>query len=228
MIVLALAPPSIAVVSFDLRCPTLIPKVETGRPGSSLHPSRSKQAFNAPRRHTPSFEIPIASDARPRQTSRGFLPWRFADAGSGVRRATSIGPASANLHRSGRPSAVPKLRRRLWHGEQGMPSARRNCTKARMVCPSCQSVAIGVVDLGPKSKPKSAHPVSIRGTLRGRHERWVRDAVDVGSASDESACLRTAKSYGPDASTLASSLRSDLQATVTNKPDHRGDYEGNR
>src|ERR1700761_9618545 len=101
MIVLALAPPSIAVVSFDLRCPTLIPKVETGRPGSSLHPSRSKQAFNAPRRHTPSFEIPIASDARPRQTSRGFLPWRFADAGSGVRRATSIGPASANLHNSG-------------------------------------------------------------------------------------------------------------------------------
>src|ERR1700761_5096231 len=101
MIVLALAPPSIAVVSFDLRCPTLIPKVETGRPGSSLHPSRSKQAFNAPRRHTPSFEIPIASDARPRQPSRGFLPWRFACAGSGVRRATSIGPASANLHTSG-------------------------------------------------------------------------------------------------------------------------------
>src|ERR1700722_17539310 len=35
-----------------------------------------------------------------------------------------------------------------------------------------------------------------------------RDAVDAGGASDEGACLRTAKSCGPDASTPASSLRS--------------------
>jgi hypothetical protein len=34
-----------------------------------------------------------------------------------------------------------------------------------------------------------------------------RDAVDAGGASDEGAGLRTAKSCGPDASTLASSLR---------------------
>src|SRR5260370_2605403 len=32
---------------------------------------------------------------------RGFLHWRFAYAGPGVRRATVMGPASANLHRSG-------------------------------------------------------------------------------------------------------------------------------
>jgi hypothetical protein len=32
-----------------------------------------------------------------------------------------------------------------------------------------------------------------------------RDAMDAGGASDESACLRTAKSCGPDAPTLASS-----------------------
>jgi hypothetical protein len=31
---------------------------------------------------------------------RGFLHWRFAYAGPGVRRATVMGPASANLHRS--------------------------------------------------------------------------------------------------------------------------------
>jgi hypothetical protein len=37
MIMLALAPPSIAVVSFDHRCTTPIPHVATGRPGSSLH-----------------------------------------------------------------------------------------------------------------------------------------------------------------------------------------------
>src|SRR3954465_4783331 len=41
--------------------------------------------------------------------------------------------------------------------------------------------------------------------------------------------MRTAKSCGPDASTLASSFAEViLLATVTNKPDHRGDHEGNR
>ena len=52
-----------------------------------------------------------------------------------------------------------------------------------------------------------------------------RDVVDAAGAADESACLRTAKSCGPDASTPASSLRSDPQATVTNKPDRRGEHE---
>jgi len=46
-----------------------------------------------------------------------------------------------------------------------------NGTKELTICPSCQSVAIGSVDLDPKSKPKSAYPVPIRGALRGRHER---------------------------------------------------------
>src|SRR5580692_12466735 len=100
MIMLALALPSIAVVSLDHHCPTPIPHLATGRPGSSLHPSPSKQAFNAPRQQTASVEIPIASDARPRHTSRGFLPWRFAYAGPGARGATIMGPASANLHNS--------------------------------------------------------------------------------------------------------------------------------
>src|SRR6202163_1155092 len=45
-------------------------------------------------------QIPIASDAPPHHTSRGFLHWRFAYAGPGVRRATIMGPASANLHNS--------------------------------------------------------------------------------------------------------------------------------
>ena len=39
---------------------------------------------------------------------------------------------------------------------------------------------------------------------------------------------RTAKSCGPDAPTLASSLRRESQATVANKPGHRGEREGNR
>src|SRR5665647_2549579 len=38
--------------------------------------------------------------------------------------------------------------------------------------------------------------------------------------------MRTAKSCGPDASTLALSLRKSFpQATVTKKPDHRGELE---
>jgi hypothetical protein len=52
-------------------------------------------------------------------------------------------------------------------------------SNALLICPSCQSVAIGTIDLDPKSKPKYAYPVPIRGAFRGRHGRWVRDAVDV-------------------------------------------------
>ena len=47
-------------------------------------------------------QIPIAQAAPTTSPSRGFLHWRFAYAGPGVRRATFMGPASANLHRSGR------------------------------------------------------------------------------------------------------------------------------
>src|SRR5882724_12914115 len=36
-------------------------------------------------------QIPIASDASPRHTSRGFLHWRFAYAGPGVRGAVIMG-----------------------------------------------------------------------------------------------------------------------------------------
>ena len=46
----------------------------------------------------------------PRQTSRGFLPWRFSDAGPAVRRDHRAGPASENLHKIGsgdRPFRCP-------------------------------------------------------------------------------------------------------------------------
>jgi hypothetical protein len=38
-----------------------------------------------------------------------------------------------------------------------------------------------------------------------------RDAMDAGGAKDESVCLRTAKSCGPDAPTPASSQRRQLR-----------------
>src|ERR1700722_13560148 len=55
--------------------------------------------------------------------------------------------------------------------------------------------------------------------------------MDAGGAADESANLRTAKSCGPDASMVGVKLAMMLRitpATVTTKPDHRGEYEGNR
>jgi hypothetical protein len=52
--------------------------------------------------------------------------------------------------------------------------------------------------------------------------------MDAAGAADEGACSRTAKSCGPDVSTLASSWQSDLPAMVTKKPDHQGEHEGNR
>jgi hypothetical protein len=55
--------------------------------------------------------------------------------------------------------------------------------------------------------------------------------MDASCATDESALLRTEKSCGPDASMVGVKLVMMLRiirATVTTKPDHRGEYEGNR
>ena len=48
--------------------------------------------------------------------------------------------------------------------------------------------------------------------------------MDEGGADDESACSRTAKTCGPDAPTLASSLRSDPRNDGGKKADHRGEH----
>ena len=65
---------------------------------------------------TANAKIPIVSDARLHQTSRGFLPWRFAYAGPGVRRPTFMGPPSANLHKSCLNGLVQTLP--LWPDQQ--------------------------------------------------------------------------------------------------------------
>jgi hypothetical protein len=52
-----------------------------------------------------------------------------------------------------------------------------------------------------------AIPAQHRGAFRDRHGRRAGDAMDAGGAKDEGATLRTAKSCGPDAPTLASSSR---------------------
>jgi hypothetical protein len=72
----------------------------SGRPSSSAPRSILKQAFHRLRQQTASLEIPIASDAPPRSTPAvsylGGLPTPALRA----RRATVMGPASANLHKS--------------------------------------------------------------------------------------------------------------------------------
>jgi hypothetical protein len=72
-----------------------------------------------------------------------------------------------------------------------------------------------------------------RGALRGRHERWEGDAMDAAASGARIArgrmmLMRTAKTCGPDAPTLASSLRQYPQATVAKEPGHRGEPGGNR
>src|ERR1700728_867466 len=92
----------IAVLPFD---PSLraTGSAHYDRPTGFVTPSIAAQTrFNAIPQQTASAEIPIASDAHPRHTSRGFLPCRFAYAGPRVRRATVVGPPSANLHKGGR------------------------------------------------------------------------------------------------------------------------------
>src|ERR1700677_2962703 len=98
----------IAVLPFDLRCAPPVLPITIGRPGSSPPRSLPKRDFNAIPQQTASAEIPIASsNAHPRHTSRGFLPCRFAYAGPRVRRATVVGPPSANLHIT-RPSLTER------------------------------------------------------------------------------------------------------------------------
>jgi hypothetical protein len=77
----------------------------------------------------------------------------------------------------------------------------RNNTNAQMICPSCQSVAIGIVDRYLKSKAESAGLAPPEGRIAIVTDAG-RDAVDARRASDEGIGLRTAKSCGPDASTL--------------------------
>ncbi|MGY2903689.1 hypothetical protein ACVWVY_002710 [Bradyrhizobium sp. URHC0002] len=59
------------------RCAAPVLPIAIGRPSSPPHRPLPKQPVNAPRKQTACAEIPIASDAKPPHTSRGFLPWRL-------------------------------------------------------------------------------------------------------------------------------------------------------
>src|SRR6266700_3813160 len=87
MTMLAVAPPWTTASSINLCCATPVLPVAIGQLSSPPLRSLPKELLNARRQQITSAENPIASDALLRPTSRGFLPWRFADAGPGVRGA---------------------------------------------------------------------------------------------------------------------------------------------
>jgi len=67
---------------------------------------------------------------------------------------------------------------------------------------------------------------SKRDASADRHETWSRLRWTWAARFEDDACgLRTAKSCGPDAPTLASSLAVMIRgATVAIKPGHRGEH----
>src|SRR5882724_3923329 len=58
--------------------------------------------------------------------------------------------------------------------------------------------------------------------------QWTRAASGARERARRMMLTRTAKSCGPDAPTLASSLRGNSQAMVAKEPGHQGEHEGNR
>ncbi len=87
--------------------------------------------------------------------------------------------------------------------------------------------------LAPSGKsPLPARPVSprSRGALRGRHERWVWNAVDVPVRSDEThRCGRRSRVVlTPRRWRQVLEKLTLLWMTGARKPDPRGDHEGNR
>jgi hypothetical protein len=80
------------------------------------------------------------------------------------------------------------------HRSHPLPQGERGRTRAQLICPTGTSRKIvsspidkniSLFPTGKSSLYKLALSRLIRGALRGRHERWVRDAVDV------AACRRT-------------------------------------
>ena len=111
-------------------------------------------------------------------------------------------------------------------GRRGLPDGQITASSdCPLSIPLCKNISLHA---RPKSNPYFPPSRPTEGRI-AIVTNAGRDAVDAGGASDEGVGLRTAKSCGPDASTLAFKLVAATPlATVTRKPDHRGEREGNR
>jgi len=122
---LAVALPRTIASSINLRRATPVLPIAIGRPSSLPHRPLPKQPVNPPRQQTARDEIPIAPDAPHCPTSRGFLPWRFADAGPGVRRATVMGRHPKTFTNSEVVASIDHLigasNQRRWYFEAERP-----------------------------------------------------------------------------------------------------------
>ena len=99
---LAVALLTIVAVSYHRRRLTPIPPLATGRTASTRLRSSAEKAPNPPRQNTGSVQIPIAPDAPPSPHLPRFPPLEVCvRRPPGARRATFVGPPSANLHKSG-------------------------------------------------------------------------------------------------------------------------------
>ncbi len=99
--------------------------------------------------------------------------------------------------------------------------------KSPKTCPA-PSRKIFRFAIGANHLPVRRCPVPLRGALRNVTNA-ERDAVDADGAEDEQRRMRTAKSCGPDAPTLASSLREVTFADDGGKKaGRRGEHEGSR
>jgi hypothetical protein len=161
--------------------------------------------------------------------------WRGLD-------AETIGPRDtpcSSRARSRSPSSLGPGFAKRYYAPHRIRDTRRNDSRCLTrlsprqsdlpVVPTCRSSP--TLRASPNQTHRPRHPAPAGGAFRDRHGRWARDAVDAFGARDECTDKRTAKSCGPDASTLASSGRRcfvSWPAMVTRKPDHQGEREGNR
>jgi hypothetical protein len=168
---------------------------------------------------------PVSFEARIRSRLRmtGICRWRERhpeEAPTGPRKARPDDRLRAVSKDVSRGGINPRLRSFLIppHFAQSI---------SQLICPSCQCVAGHFAcDVGQIRCTDSAVP---RSSKRGasRSSRTLGAGCD-GRMDTRRRCasMRTAKSCGPDASTPASSCVNRFRAaTVTRKPDHRGEHE---
>ena len=196
---------------------------KTGRPSSAVMP-RESGASSIPQqacKNRTALEYWIVCFRRRRRRGCGRPRWRMTLTPI---RLTVIPAANAAGPESMFPVVVMDSGSRF-----ARPGMTRECCPTRQISESHVQPCLQKYF---RSLPTQiscislAIPAHTQGAFRDRHERRARDAMDAGGAADESAYLRTAKSCGPDAPTLASSFaEATPRATVANKPGHRGERE---
>jgi hypothetical protein len=135
-------------------------------------------------------------------------------------------PPPPTLESELRSPRTPPRARCAW--EEGSSGPRLHQARAACGCvgslssPARKNILIFRI---PKSLVYGFRPVPLRGAARDRHGRGA--GCDGRGGCRRRGCpRRTVKSYGPDASAVGVKLGGAIcEATVSTKPDHRGEYE---